>query len=192
MRTNWCVLALTSVLLAALSSLQTATAQAHPRDKEIHDVDTLAWWHTTEALSGDAMEGRDTGSAAYQRAAEYVAGRFRAAGLKPAGEDGYFQSVPMHEVAVDAAGTSFTLVRQSGAQVPIEFLQQITIGAAANLPAETEGCADLSRVLREGGDAGHRGEDGGVLWDAAGGAAEWRGSVGECAGGEGGGGDQRG
>ena len=69
-----------------------AWAQAHPRDGEIHDADTLRWWHTTEALSGDAMEGRDTGSAAYQRAAEYVEGRFRAAGLLPAGDDGsYFQ-----------------------------------------------------------------------------------------------------
>lgn len=76
-----------------------ALAQQHPRDKEIHDADTLAWWHTTEALSGDGMEGRDTGSAAYQRAAEYVARRFRVAGLQPAGNGGtYFQSVAMHEI----------------------------------------------------------------------------------------------
>ncbi len=125
-------------LASGLFAFNAASAQAHPRDSEIHDADTLAWWHTTEALSSDAMEGRDTGSAAYQRAAEYVAGRFKAAGLKPAGEQGYFQSVPMHEVAVDPGGTSFTLVREGGAQVPLEFLQQITIGAAANLPAETE------------------------------------------------------
>ena len=61
-----------------------AQAQQHPRDNEIHDADTLAWWHTTEKLSGDDMEGRDTGSAAYQRAAEYVAARFRQAGLQQA------------------------------------------------------------------------------------------------------------
>ncbi len=49
------------------------------------------------------MEGRDTGSAAYQRAADYVAKRFLELGLKPAGEDGgYFQTVPMHEVDVGA------------------------------------------------------------------------------------------
>ena len=52
-----------------------AHAQQHLRDREIHDADTLAWWHTTEALSNDGMEGRDTGSAAYQRAAQYVANR---------------------------------------------------------------------------------------------------------------------
>ena len=90
-----------------------ACAQEHPRDAQIHDRDTLRWWHTAEALSGDAMEGRDTGSAAYQRAAEYVAGRFKAAGLMPAGEDGtYFQNVPMHEVDVVPAGTSFVVERR--------------------------------------------------------------------------------
>src|SRR5271167_3450895 len=123
------------VLLLATVSL----AQQHPRDKNIHDADTRAWWHTTEALASDSMEGRDTGSAAYQRAAEYVADRFRQAGLKPAGDDHtFFQSVAMNEVAADAAGTSFTLLRNHGSQLPIEFLQRITISPAANLPLETD------------------------------------------------------
>ncbi len=107
-----------------------ATAQQHPRDGQIHDADTLAWWHTTEALSNDSMEGRDTGSAAYQRAAEYVAARFKAAGLKPAGEnDSYLQTVPMHEVAVEPAGTSF-VVERPGGELKLGFLQEITVGAS--------------------------------------------------------------
>src|SRR5215831_2203540 len=84
----------------AAAVLLSVSAQAqsgrHPRDREIHDPDTRAWWHTTEALSNDGMEGRDTGSAQYQRAAELVAARFRAAGLKSVG-GAYFQNVPMHE-----------------------------------------------------------------------------------------------
>jgi hypothetical protein len=116
-----------------------AAQQPHPRDHEIHDADTLAWWHTTEALSNDAMEGRDTGSAAYQRAAEYVAGRFKAAGLRPAGDGGgYFQSVPMHEVAVVPEGTSFTFVGADGRETPLKFLHQITIGPAADLAPSLE------------------------------------------------------
>jgi hypothetical protein len=123
----------------AVSIVSFAQYQPHSRDKQIHDADTLAWWHTTEDLSSDKMEGRDTGSAAYQRAADYVANRFRQAGLKPAGDHGtYFQTVPMHEVSVDSAGTSFTLRRDAGGEVPIEFLQQITIAPAANLPVEIE------------------------------------------------------
>ncbi|MEK6397080.1 MAG: PA domain-containing protein, partial [Terriglobus sp.] len=89
----------------ALSAAVLAYAQ-HPRDKDIHDVDTRAWWHTTEALSGDSMDGRDTGSPAYRRAAEYVAHRFQLAGLKPAGDNGtWFQRVPMHEVRLEPTST---------------------------------------------------------------------------------------
>ena len=116
-----------------------AQSQRHPRDAEIHDADTRAWWHTTEALSGDSMEGRDTGSAAYQRAAEYVAARFKAAGLQPAGENGsYFQTVPMHEVAVRPEGTSFMLVRPNGAETALTFLQQVTVTPVEELPSRME------------------------------------------------------
>ena len=109
------------------------------RDQEIHDSDTSAWWHTTEALSNDGMEGRDTGSPAYERAAEYVASRFKAAGLAPAGEGGsYFQSVPMHEISVVPEGTSFRLRGAGGAEVPLAFLQQITIAPADDLPDTLE------------------------------------------------------
>jgi hypothetical protein len=126
-------------LVAVGATAVCGQAQQHPRDHEIHDADTLAWWHTTEALSGDDMEGRDTGSAAYQRAAEYVAGRFRDAGLQPAGDGGiYFQAVAMHEVAVSSDGTSFTVVRANGSELAVEFLQQIAIAPAANMPREAE------------------------------------------------------
>jgi hypothetical protein len=126
-------------LIAVSLLVTTLYAQQHSRDKDIHDADTRAWWHTTETLSGDDMEGRDTGSAAYQRAADYVATRFHQAGLHPAGDNGtFFQSVLMHEVAVDTEGTSFTLLRDHGSELPIEFLQQITISATPNLPSESE------------------------------------------------------
>jgi hypothetical protein len=128
-----------TLLALACTSPLAAQAQQHPRDGEIHDADTLAWWHTTEDLSNDAMQGRDTGSPAYQRAAEYVAKRFKAAGLTPAGENGgYFQSVPMHEVAIVPEDTSFTLVRSDGSETAFSFLQQISISPAENLPATLE------------------------------------------------------
>jgi Zn-dependent M28 family amino/carboxypeptidase len=123
----------------ALAAPLAAYAQQHLRDAEIHDSDTLAWWHTTVALSNDGMEGRDTGSAAYQRAADYVANRFKAAGLSPAGENGSFlQTVPMHEIAVVPEGTSFTLVGAYGAETTLKFLQQITIAPTENLAARFE------------------------------------------------------
>jgi Zn-dependent M28 family amino/carboxypeptidase len=114
-------------------------AQQHLRDHEIHDADTLAWWHTTEALSNDGMEGRDTGSAAYQRAADYVANRFKAAGLKPAGENGgYFQSVPMHEIAVVPEGTSVIYVGANGSETPLKFLHEISVAPTSGLNSKID------------------------------------------------------
>ena len=134
-----CKLRQTAPALILLLLATAAQAQQHPRDKDIHDADTRAWWHTTESLANDRMEGRDTGSAAYQRAAELVAARFRKAGLQPAGDSGsFFQSVPLHEAAIDPDRTSFTLVRDRSGEQPIAFLQQININAAPGLPSETE------------------------------------------------------
>lgn len=114
------------VLAAVLfCSAVVALAQQHPRDGQIHDADTKAWWHTTEFLSSDAMEGRDTGSSGYQRAAEYVAGRFLAVGLKPAGDDGYFQSVPMHEIDVLPARSSVALSVGEKSE-KLELLEEVT------------------------------------------------------------------
>ena len=96
------------------------------------DPDTAAWWKTTAELSSDSMEGRDTGSAAYMRAARLVASRFEAAGLKPAGEKGtWFQTVPMHEVAV--TGASFRVAKR-----PLVFLHDLTISPNAATPARVD------------------------------------------------------
>jgi hypothetical protein len=134
----WRSLQVLAVSYCALASAAPApsNAQDHPRDREIHDADTQAWWHTTEALSNDGMEGRDTGSAAYLRAAEYVATRFKDAGLQPGAENGsYFQSVPMHEISAVPQGTHFALVRADGSKIPLQFLEQITLTPSDDLPA---------------------------------------------------------
>jgi hypothetical protein len=125
------------VLLAAASSLY---AQEHPRDAAIHDADTKAWWHTTEALSNDGMEGRDTGSEAYLRAAAYVVKRFEAAGLKPAGENGtYLQNVPLHQVKIDPKTAKIVVSYGDHAAMPLRFLEDITAGVNDATPVDTTG-----------------------------------------------------
>jgi hypothetical protein len=132
-----------------VSSIFTALVAApliaqHPRDSAIHDADTKSWWHTTEDLSNNSMEGRDTGSAAYQRAADYVAARFKAAGLQPAGDNGsYFQSVPMHQIDVDTEKTYFTLTigKSDELGTGFKFLDEIT--AAPPTDAVTDNTADV-------------------------------------------------
>lgn len=112
------------VALAGLLTVATAPAKLDP--------DTAAWWATTAQLSNDAMQGRDTGSAAYERAARLVASRFQALGLKPAGENGTFlQRVPMHEMRIERA--SFAVGNRS-----LVFLHDLTINPVAGMPTRVD------------------------------------------------------
>jgi Tol biopolymer transport system component/Zn-dependent M28 family amino/carboxypeptidase len=53
---------------------------------------------TGRYLADDALEGREAGTAGAACAAEYIAYAFQRLGLAPAGEDGYFQEVPLESV----------------------------------------------------------------------------------------------
>ncbi len=98
---------------------------------------TKRWWSHVVALANDGMEGRDTGTAAYARAARYVVTEFEKAGLKPAGEKGYYQTVPLHVIRLRTDRSSVELVRQTGS-TKLELLRQITTAARAGLPETLE------------------------------------------------------
>lgn len=111
-----------------------ATTQSIPAGT---DADTRAWWEITGHLSSDAMEGRDTGSAGYDRAAKYVAERFEKAGLKPAGTNGgWFQTLPLKEVRVEKA--TFEIVRMGEAPSSLRFLHQMSVRATEELPGSID------------------------------------------------------
>ena len=112
--------------VTAIAALSIGTA-ADARKDSPTDADTQAWWTITGELSGDAMEGRDTGSPGYERAARLVAEKFAAAGLKPAGEKGWYQQVPMHEIAVRAADIAV-------GQRPLRWLHDLTLSPSAAMP----------------------------------------------------------
>jgi hypothetical protein len=100
--------AILSFFVAAAAIFPAAAAVA--RDAGPADADTQAWWALTRELSDDAMEGRDTGSPAYDRAAALVARRFAEAGLQPAGDNGgWFQSIAFDDLRVDEAHSSIFL-----------------------------------------------------------------------------------
>jgi hypothetical protein len=125
---------LLSVLLASAAVL---AACAHVATQPAGtDSETKAWWAITGDLSSDAMEGRDTGSAGYERAADYVERRLASAGLKPAGENGSWrQTVPLKEVRVETDGTRFDIARADGSRGALSFLHEISIRASRALPA---------------------------------------------------------
>ncbi|HXC94102.1 MAG TPA: M28 family peptidase, partial [Edaphobacter sp.] len=88
---------------------------------------TAAWWTQTVALSNDRMEGRDTGTDAYERAAKYVAAQFQSSGLKQAGDNGtYFQRVPMHEIDLDTEKSSVEIINSEGKVAALHFTTDVT------------------------------------------------------------------
>jgi Zn-dependent M28 family amino/carboxypeptidase len=109
---------------------------------------TKRWWAHVVALGNDGMEGRDTGSEGYKRAAAYVVTEFEKAGLKPAGENGYLQSVPLHVVRLQTENSSVELVRATGT-TKLEWLRQIATAARAGLPESIE-----APMIFAGSDAG--------------------------------------
>jgi Zn-dependent M28 family amino/carboxypeptidase len=114
-----------SILLAAASA-----GHRPPRAAPIPDRDTAAWWQATQALSGDDMEGRDTGSAGYDRAAQLVAARFARAGLKPAGDNGsFFQTLKLTDVTIEKDGTRIAVGGR-----PLRFLHELTLRASPGMP----------------------------------------------------------
>jgi hypothetical protein len=54
-------------------------------------------------ISSDLLEGRDTPSRGQDLAAEYIAAQFHRASLRPAGNDGYFQTAEFRLIAPDPA-----------------------------------------------------------------------------------------
>lgn len=96
------------------------------------------WWAYTQALSNDSMEGRDTGSEGYRRAAAYVVSKFKEAGLQPAGSAGYYQNVPLHEVRLITKESTVRLVRQGRTQ-DLQWLTDITVSAMVDTPEAVTG-----------------------------------------------------
>jgi hypothetical protein len=58
-------------------------------------------------LASGALEGRGTPSRGLDIAAEYIASQFRAAGLEPLGDDGYFQTADWRQIAPERERAKF-------------------------------------------------------------------------------------
>src|SRR5580692_11408010 len=116
---SFCVTLTLTVLLSLAASAQSPQKP---------DAATAAWWAQTVALSNDSMEGRDTGTEAYERAAKYVADQFKAAGLKPAGDNStFFQRVSMHQIALDEDKSAVEILSPEGkAAVTLHFTTDVT------------------------------------------------------------------
>ena len=119
-------------LAAAAALFLVAACAATPLSIETRAAN---WWTDVEALSNDSMEGRAAGTPGYDRAARYVADRFAALGLEPAGTEGYFQPVGLEERRILPDRSSAALVAD-GAATPLAMPDDIYFRVRGNAPPE--------------------------------------------------------
>lgn len=87
-----------------------------------------------ELLASDDMLGREAGTESYRRAADYVLTQYRAAGLRPLGEDGtYFQPIEFFETRLIPESASLVLTKgeeQTALEFRDDFVRSGGYGAA--------------------------------------------------------------
>jgi hypothetical protein len=89
---------------------------------------TRRWWRHVVALSDDSLQGRDTGSEGHRTAARYVARELERYGVRAAGEQGFFQRVPLRLLTLARNRSRVTLTR-NGRSRELAWLRQITTAA---------------------------------------------------------------
>jgi Zn-dependent M28 family amino/carboxypeptidase len=103
-------------------------------------ADGDSWWKHVEFLASDRLQGRNTGTPAHKRAAEYVAEQFKMAGLEPAGTSGYIQTVAFKTRQIDESHSSLSLIR-GGRTIPL------TLGEHANFSLRIDPSASVDAPL---------------------------------------------
>ena len=120
---------------AILSALATVLALAQgptPANDE-----EARWWRHVQFLADDALEGRQTGSEGYRKAASYVVSHFEKAGLKPAGSKGFLQSVAFSRRRILEDQSRVSLVRD-GIEDVLQFGSELTINLRSELAPSVE------------------------------------------------------
>lgn len=98
------------------------------------------WWSYVEYLASDSLEGRNTGSEGYLKAAKYVAAEFERDRLKPAGTSGYMQPVKFRVRQIVEDKSSLGLVT-SGKVEPVK------LGEEANLGTRNESASHIDAPM---------------------------------------------
>jgi len=103
------------------------------------DWDALGklWWSHIQYLADDSLEGRDTGSQGFEKAANYMAEQFRAAGLEPAGVDGYRQPMDFQVVKIDESRCYLDLLYDGKVQ-PVKLGDDAVLGVSPQAAENVE------------------------------------------------------
>src|SRR5580700_10507572 len=107
------------LLLAAAALSLAANDKLTPEMQAVMDrISAASLRGHLSFIASDSLEGRFTPSRGLDIAAEYIAAQFRRAGLEPVGDDGYFQTAEMRELAPAKTGVELK-IEQDGRDIPI-------------------------------------------------------------------------
>jgi Zn-dependent M28 family amino/carboxypeptidase len=95
------------------------------------------WWSHVQFLADDRLEGRSTGTPGFEKAADYMAEQFRAAGLQPAGVNGFRQPMDFAVVRIDETHSSVALLRDGQTQ-QVELGEQAILSVSAHAAESVE------------------------------------------------------
>ena len=95
------------------------------------------WWAHVTTLADDRLEGRQTGTDGYRKAAAYVVEQFERAGLKAAGTRGYLQPVQFTQRRILEDQSRLALVRD-GKEDVLRFGDDTGVNLRAELTPSVE------------------------------------------------------
>ena len=116
--------------------------------------DQTRWWSHVRTLADDGLQGRQTGSEGYQKAAAYVVSEFDRVGLKPAGTNGYAQSVSFSRRRIVEEKSQVALLRD-GKEDLLQFGTDVTISLRAELSPSVEAPLVFAGYGLSAPEAGH-------------------------------------
>src|SRR6202162_2650498 len=131
-------LLVTLLIAGALTLMFTIAARSGGAQQNAQTrFDGKSWWKYIEVLADDNMEGRDTGSDGLRRAEAYIVEQLKMSGLKPAGSDGFYQSVKFESREIIEKDSSAALVRD-GKSEPLRLGEDVFFGTRVDLAPEVE------------------------------------------------------
>ena len=135
---------LASCLLLAVGCQPEPEAEAGGIDGAVDLISEAALRAHIAYLASDELEGREAGKPGYDKAARYVAEQFAAMGLEPAGDDGWYQQVPLVSYQVEEGSAAMTLHRGE-AGVTLAYRDEFAVSGDP-LREETEVRAEVVYV----------------------------------------------
>ncbi len=94
-----------TLLLTSAACARQASVVNTPGTARSTTVDSAHVYALVSALADDSMQGRRTGTPGGARAARWIAGQMQSIGLTPAGDSGFYQRVPLFQIATHSWGT---------------------------------------------------------------------------------------